>query len=384
MGIEGLDVGDGMAQAEAVVTDINRRGGLAGRKIKLVIHRYNTAQTINDPDTANRAACATWTEDHQVFAVLNPGGVIREGLLACLKQKDTPLINAGGVEAPRLYRDTYVKYPDYFNVGAMVGERFDRISIRRLAARDFFETWDTVNGGPGAEPMQVGLLGTDSPAGEARIRSISRELARYGIEPTTITRCPDRFSDAISCQQSTVLRFRSDGITHVMGNVGLLFIEAAESQRYRPRYNITVTPRTFEENASPAQMNGAMAESFIPAMDVNAPRDPGDPSPATTYCKRIMKEAGQDYTERATLWSMETTCDAFYFSKAAVEASPELTTDGLRAGFESLGSEVPSALTWSTYFGPGEHTSTMALRDLLYKTDCTCFVYTSKKNHGDR
>ena len=91
LGINGVTAsGDPKVQMQAVVNDINKRGGLLGRKIVLVPHDYNTAQTVNDPASANQAACADWTEDNHVFAVvLAP--IIEDTLLSCLAKARTPL-----------------------------------------------------------------------------------------------------------------------------------------------------------------------------------------------------------------------------------------------------------------------------------------------------
>lgn len=130
-----------------------------------------------------------------------------------------------------------------------------------------------------------------------------------------------------------------------------------------------------------------MAESILPLMDVEQEQDPGDPSAATGYCRRVMRASGQDTSDRTTMWSMASTCDSFYFFQAAVQAGGALSTAGVRRGFESLGGSVPSALTWSTFFGPGERASTRGVRDLTFVPE-TCegcndghFAYVDKVTH---
>ena len=384
LGIKGLDVGDTTAQATAVVDDINRHGGLLGRKIRLVKHDYNTAQELNDPATADQAACADWTQDHHVFAVLSPGGAIYPGdLIECLKQADTPLIMSGGIDAEWLYRPVYRQYPNFFDVGSMLRDRFDQVAIDRLVARKFFSSWDTLNGGPGTAAVKVGLLATDDAWGQMLVNSLTAQLAHHGLSFKDVIRCPAALSAGVACQQNSVLKMSSDGITHVFG-AGLGFIETAESQHYHPRYFIHAEPATFAANAPADEMNGSMAESFVPAMDVAESQNPGDPSPATTYCKKVMLAAGQQPTYGATLWAMESICDAFYFVRDALAASSVLSTDGLRAGFEALGSTVPSALTWTSLFGPGEHANTRGVRDLGFDNGCSCYVYASKTTYQAR
>lgn len=381
LGFEGLDGGDLRAQIAAVVKDVNRRGGFAGRKVELVVHNFSSAQVLNDPDTANQAACAHWAEDSKVFAVVLPA-IINELLLECLAKYQTPLVASSSVEWPKMYEPTYAKYPDFFYVGSIVGGRFDRLSMGRAVARGYFTPWDTVAGAPGTAPTKIGLLGYDSPWGQLQIRSIREQLARHGLTLETVVECPPDFNGAASCQQSSALRFRSDGVTHLLG-AGALFMQNAESQRYRPRYWIESATYAQESYAPEEQLAGAMAASVHPAMDVRADKDPGDPTPATTHCKKVMKDAGISTAERTALASMLSVCDAFFVTKAAADASGVLSTAGLRAGFDSLGSSVPSAQTWTNHFGPGERASARGVRDVEFSSGCTCFVYASSRTYTD-
>lgn len=384
-GVKGTTTtGDPMAHLKVVVDDANRHGGLLGRKIELVPHNYNTAQALSDPASANQAACATWTEDHQVFAVLEPA-IVEETLLACLAKTGTPLIYAGGIEYPWHYEQTYAKYPLFFNIGQMVGDRYDRIAIRRLVERGFFTPWDNMSGRPGtaSAPVKVGILTTDDHDGRLALESQKRQLARHGITPARVIACPRAIQDKVACQQGAVLRLRQDGVTHIFG-AGYPFMINAENQRYRPRYFITTSPRLYAQNAPAGQLVGAMGENWIPVMDVEPSEYPGDPTPATRYCKELMKDAGQLATDSTTLWTQLLNCDIVFFLKAAVEAAGALSGPSVRAGFERLGSTTQSALTWGTFLGPRNHTSATVLRDVEFRTDLGRFAYASATDHGDR
>jgi len=385
LGLKGVSTtGDPKAQFKAVVDDINRHGGLLGRKIVLVAHDFNTAQTLNDPATANQAACSDWTQDHPVFAVLG-APVVEDTLLRCLARTQTPLIQAGGLDFPLHYADTYAKYPLFFNIAQMVGDRYDSIAISRLVARHFFTPWDTVNGAPGnaTSPVRMGLLGYDDHDGALQLASQAKQLKSHGINvaPADIIRCPRAISGTISCQQSAVLKLSSDHVTHVTG-AGVIFIENAESQHYRPRYFFAYEPRVIAENVPAAQLVGSMGESYVPIMDVESTEYPGDPTPATGYCKKVLKAAGQLAGDPTTLWTELVNCDELYFLKAAVEASGGLGSALIKTGFERLGTRTQSALTWGTFLGPSDHTSATLLRDLAFRTDIKRFAYTSATDYA--
>lgn len=384
LGIENASSGDTKAQVSAIVDYINHRGGLAGHQIKVVYYEASTAEQLNDPSAVDEAACAAWTQDAHVAAVVDGGQ--DDDLLSCLAKSGTPLIDAGsqwGLDGIPDYRATYAKYPNFFNVAAMFGETYDRISIARLVARHFFSSWDTFNGGPGTAPMKLGLETYDDGTGRAAemIRSVSANLARYGIRLTDTFLVSGDLAQRESQQQSAVLRFRADGITHVMGNVGLPFFETAKSQHYYPRYFVPIALEVLASSAPADELNGSFGESFVPAFDVA--QDPGPPTVATTLCEKIMKSAGQDPAWGTTLEAMEAECDGFFFLQAALRADGGLlTAPDLQRGFNALGSTVPSAETWTTFFGPNQHASAQVLRDLEFRDSCTCYIYTSTQNYS--
>jgi hypothetical protein len=385
-GLKGISYdGDPNVWFDAVVNDINKRGGLLGRKIVLVKHDYDTAETVNNTAQANQKACVTWTQDHPVAAVLLGGFIVEDTLLTCLAKASTPLVFPGaGSDYPLHYAKTYARFPLFFNLAQMVGERFDRLAISRLVARHFFDPWDTNLGKPGtaANPAKIGLIGFDDPDGAIQQVSQKRELAKHGLAPTAIVLCPRALSDKISCEQSAVLRFASKGVTHVFG-ADTIFMTNANTQNYHPRYFIQAVTAAFAANVGPKQLTGAMGENYIPFNDVDTQDYPGDPTPATTACKRLMKAAGQATTDPTTLSLQMSVCDEFYFLKAAVGKSGSLGAAGVRAGLEALGATQPSALTWKTFLGPNDHTSAFGLRDLEYRADLKRFVYVGSKTYTD-
>ncbi|HVT65421.1 MAG TPA: hypothetical protein VHD81_09715 [Mycobacteriales bacterium] len=381
-GLKGLDTGDPLAEATAVTNDINRHGGILGRQVKLVPFKGNALQAITSPSAQDQAACAHFTQDNHVFAVMYPDAAIYgDQLLGCLAHANTPLVVAGGIDAEPFGQPDFATFPTFFDVADMSYELYDRIAYTRLASRGVFTGWNTTLGGPGRSPVKVGLLGNDDPRGTARLNDQERQLAANGIKPAAIIQCSTNVTETINCQQSAELKFRSLGVTHVFG-AGVPFMTTANNQHYYPRYFVTVEPAVFAQNAPAKVLVGAMSESFIPAMDVDAAQSPRQPTLATTRCVKAMRAANLQTTYGTMLWAEEATCDAFYFTAAALEKSRALSADGLRVGFEALGSSEPSALTWTTQLDAAHHASAAALRDLSFQTKCACFAYTSHKNYS--
>ena len=385
-GLKGVAVqGDPSVWFSAVVDDINAHGGLLGRRIELVKHDYNTAQTLNNPAAANQEACTTWTQDRRVFAVVGPP-IVEDTLLSCLRKVSVPLVQVGaGLDYPLHYAETYAQNPLYANLAQMVGDRFDAIAVARLAQRHYFDPWDTRAGGPGtaATPTKVGIISFDDHDGALQLASLQRQLRAHGQRSIVSVACPRSLSNKISCEQSTVLKFRSEGVTHVI-NADSTFMNNASSQAYYPRYFLPIEPAAFAANVPAKELHGAMGEGYIPFVDVPADKYPGDPTPATTRCKRLMKAAGQASADPTTLLAQMSVCDGFSFLRDAVAAAGRLGSEALRSGFEHLGSSTPSALTYRTFLGPRDHASAMALRDLAYDDALKNFVYVSRTDYLDR
>lgn len=376
-----ISAGDTKAQLAALSKEVDKRGGILGRKLEFVEHKFNTAQALNDSATAAQAACATWTQDNQVFAVFSLTDVT---LLECLKKADTPLIDAGagwGLDGVRFHKNLTARYPDFFILGAMLGDRYDDLATDRMVARNFFEKWNTREGQPGNEPMKLGLVVSQTPNGDEAVASMTRALARHGIKPTIIYRSDGTLSGAGASAQNAVLQFKSAGITHVWGAGGTT-LQAAEQQNYRPRYWFPIGVGVLTQVAPVQQLEHSMTISITPAMDNSGAPAFEDVTPASVECKKLMRDAGQNYDQSSTtLAAMQGLCDSVFFFQQAIKNTGELTSAGLRRGLESLTNRT-SAQTFQSVLGPGvDHLPARAARDLSFKVDCKCYVYPTRDLH---
>lgn len=345
----------------------------------MVPHDFQSAQLVSNPSAANQAACATWTQDTRVHAVVLPG-LVTDNLLHCLDKARTPLIQSGA-EIFRQYASTYKRYLRYFHISAMEGDRFDRLAIQRLLARGYFTPWDRLTGRPGGTaPVRVGVVIRNDDDYDSQLASLKRSFAAAGITPFSYDRCPATINTS-SCMQNLELRYQANNVTHVYGQFDTIFMNTANSQGYRPRYFVPIELNLFAQNAPGNQLVGAMAESYLPTSDVPDEKDPGGPTDATTRCLALMEKGGQIPRTRLARASMASICDSFWFIEAAIKRHGSLTDDALEQGLQQLGTSVQSALTWATRLGPDQHAGTSGLRDLAYEEACRCFSYVSRTTH---
>ncbi|HVU61605.1 MAG TPA: ABC transporter substrate-binding protein [Mycobacteriales bacterium] len=365
-------MGDTHAQSQALINYVNSHGGLAGRQIVPIWHDVSSVTYNTNPQSSAQAECAAWTQDSHLFAAINvlsypPNAV------ACLAQKHTVALSsaaAGPVETSEL--QTYSPY--YFAPGMADSGHFVGPFIDELVREGYFGKWDSVTGKAGVAPVRIGVL---YAADRSDLLGLTKTaLARHGLSVT------DSFYLASSSDASQLaaaaLRFKADGVTHVL-TYGFLsvFPAVAATQGYYPRYGVSSWDglQTAVSSGSPRDFAGALGVGWTPFEDVGAAQAPAK-SPAERKCLSIMAAARQTTTNRTTDAVMAVQCDQFFLLRDALAGGGPLTPTLLAQGIEALGSRFSSALSFGERFGPDRHAGVAAFRPLGYDGGCSCFRYT--------
>ncbi len=371
-------LGDQRQQVEALVRDINSRGGVGGRRMVPVF--YDVKGETN-PSTASQAACSAWTEDNRVFAAMTfVAEMGNDSSYACLTKRQVVFVPLAGES-----NSAYSKFAPYlWTPTGLAVERAGPVWVERLAAQKYFAGWNTTLGRAGDAPVKVGLLlgngaRNGQPSMDAALeKSLRSELSRVGA-PVVATFA----MNSIDQGSAAVFRFKDAGVTHVIGDYSIaLFTQSAESQRYRPRYGISsfsggIALQLF---SPPAQLAGALGVGWSPQGDVDAGQDQGDVSPAEARCRKIMTEAGEPTESRLAWFAMAHACDTFTFFDDVIEASG-LRPAGLPGAAAGLGA-VPPAFTFGISYPGGRPDGVTFGRDLAYSASCSCFAYVNRTNHA--
>jgi predicted small secreted protein len=372
LGLKGIVAGDTGRQYRAIASDINRSGGVLGRKIVLVGHDESTANELNNPSDEENKACTDFVQDHPVFAVLSAGVF----LSPCLAKHGIPSIGAGGLEDPATINQQLV-----FDGGGMLTDVLAKAYVERLAAQRYFTGWDTATGRAGAAPVKVGLIYQDLPVWRHYYAEIKSVFKAHGIivDPNDEFRYAPTADSLASQSQAAVLRFRSDGVTHVFG-AALLFFKAADNQSYHPRYALDslAPPALLAQNVGPSQFHGALGIGWRPTQDVDQPQDPGPVSARATKCTRLMKEAGEDVATRTVLYLSHIECEQMWSIAAAIAKGGGVSRAQVTRGFGALGRPVPT-LSFGERWAPDRHASNTTVADLVYVDSCSCFAYTKAR-----
>ncbi|MCU1600087.1 MAG: hypothetical protein JWO22_796 [Frankiales bacterium] len=379
LGINSVDSGDQKGDAEAVIAGINAKGGLFGRKVKGL---YFDVSTTGNADNQGQAACSFFTQDNHVIAVYAAALVAdTPGFRACMSKAKVPVLAGGG----QAFDDrVFAELGGYYDLMPFPSwTRFAPHFADRLVAQKYFDGWNTALGapasGPTAAPTKVGFLCPDTPIGRRVGALVRRQLTRVGHAPVDET----YYSTSNADVSGYVLKFKSDGISHViMCDLGLfVFAEQAETQHYRPRYGVSTfnTPILFLQGVVPdAQLAGALGSGFDPTLDVDDAHDPGNAAlPAAAACRATAAQHGVSYgpQRRFARGVLYDTCDILGLIVAAAGSVNGLDGPSIKRGIGLEGIGLRSGVTFASGLSPTVHAMPAATRDLGWVSSCSCFQY---------
>jgi hypothetical protein len=374
---------------QVVIDDVNKRGGVAGRQLVPVFHEYD-ATTTQTADEVGQAACATFTEDNKTFVVL---GILSYSMNDCLQKAGVTVIDTSlGISADR---DFYRRSPFIFELGAPELDRGMAAQLTSLQRQRYFTPWDSTRGAPAATGTpKVGIMTLETPTFDRMLRrTMLPGLVRLGFDPVVVKLDePKGNADlgALSAQiSSAVLRFRSEGVTHVLitdtrGLLTLLFMNNAESQNYRPRHggnsNSSFHALGSEELVPREQLNGAVGVGFAPGIDVSEADDPthGDrANAARKRCIAVLKAQGLDNQgdRNADAIALDI-CASVWLVKDRLDAVGNgISRDRFAASLERLGSGFQDPAGLGITFGPGRHDGVSSYYDMAWNPSCGCVRY---------
>jgi len=378
-GIGATDFGDQPSIIKAVVGDINRRGGILGRTVVPLFHDIATANLETDASSQAQATCTAFTQDAHVVAVVNiVAGIDLPTFYSCLAHHDTPLISAGFVPADDTLFNSYAPY--LYKLTAASFTHLTPVWLARLTAMGYFHGWNTTTGSPGTAAVKVGLLYPAQQPQQRIFADIKRRLTAAGFSVAQEYQYDaSSLNNESASMSNAVLQMRNAGVTHILSSESdvLLFMTAADSQHYRPRYALTSyhAPAVQLQGTVPnSQLVGSMGVGWLPVSDFDAGHSPGPVSSGETSCRRLMTAAGQGSSTASAEIVEFAICDAVRLTADAVNFSKNPSSGGLHAGLAHLGSAFASALTWRIGLAADRYDAPGAVREFAFNGSAYAYV----------
>jgi ABC-type branched-subunit amino acid transport system substrate-binding protein len=371
----GADVGATVTMKDAangLVDYFNRMGGLAGRRI-LKVEYVMEASASDTYESQAQAACATFTQDHHVAAVVSAHHFFSPTLQTCLAKSAVPYIGASSSTD----MDGYRTYP------GLATPSVPSVDRRILALVD-----GRARDGYLSKKNRLGVI-VDSCA--YNLRAYSRTLvpaaARHGIQlERADIECITGFGDAgpsSAAMQSAILRFRNAGVDRVMflsnfeASLILIFAQQAETAQYRPGYLVSSGAglATVAGNYPRAQLVNMHGTGWGPTLDVTA-QDVR--SPATRRCRAALASVGIRSVSKADDVVVDLSCDSFFLLEAILKATKGSLSHRLfRSTLAGLGASYRSPINLgTTTFSATKHDGPETFSAFGYQSECGCFRYT--------
>jgi hypothetical protein len=374
--VGGNAAGDPHQANRALVKAMNARGGLAGRRIEAIY--YTVDGSAADYSTQEQAACAAFTQDHHVEAVLGDGAV-DDTLVACLLHAGVPIITSDPVKA--LDEAEWRRYPNLIAVLAMAEDR---------QAATFVE--QSVRTGWLTKKNKLGVLNSGCPWGERSYNNVVVPAAkRYGVPVehfsfgcyrTGAGALPPLSSDV----QSAALQFRAEGVDRVMilganadAAAYIFLTKYADSQRWYPGYIVGsgALARGWVESGvvSRDQAANTREVGWIPPVDVaDAPQ-----TPEVRACTALVVSGGAPAPTGPGAYGGA--CDMMLVLQKALARSGGIGgLPAIRSAVESFGTSYVGAsnINGKTWVGPDRHDGAQLVAVAAYQAGCGCFRYIAK------
>lgn len=373
-GFKGLSALNPKDIVQALVADLNARGGLAGRR---VVPTYLGWKNNDSQSTTAKAqqACSFFTSDHKVFAVVAeiwPDGW--KVLQSCLASHGVVLVGNGTNDDSGNYTAAG-KYLYGATLASLDGYARSLVQAMRTA-RELSST------------VKVGIIHYDTPALRRATGVLTSSLRAAGVAPPQSVEVtyPPTTADVGSTDaavQAAVLKFNSSGVKQVFfvdggGSLALFFMLHAESQQYRPHYGLTTSnlPDILQQNVPAAQLNGSFGVGSFPALDL------GDykrfSTPPWTRCANAMARSGRAVASAADKEAVAFICAPLDFLSTALNSKPSITPtpDTLRQAVNGWTAPREATTGFSAVYGSGRSFGPLAGR--VFRWDGSRFAYTGQ------
>jgi hypothetical protein len=357
---------DGRDVYNAVINYANKHGGFAGRQLAPLYYDYNLT---DDTSSQDQAACAHWTQDNKVAAIVTGSHDI---LTACAE-------HVSALPIDLLSSSDFQRFPHLVDPEGISLNRIGAVTTTGLERAHYFTG-------------KLGLVTWDDARYKASINDgYMPVLNKYGIKvwQTAYINVPQTLgalSDTTAAVSSAINKFRALGIDHVIiqdGHAGVFngagltleWMDQAKSQHYKPRYGQNSGNAPGWAVLPADQMDNALA---IDNSDDDVKFDKGwHANPQRDKCFKIEANAG--YAVHSSNENDEgiaaQACDIVFMFQRAMNGVSVVSNDSLVQAISGFGKTLGSALVYGNNFFPGRRDGGDMVRTEIYHKSCQCLQF---------
>jgi hypothetical protein len=390
LGGDKVTSGDQVAEVTLLARDINVHGGVGGRRLEVVTYAYD-AQSTQPYAVQDQAACAHFTQDVAVFAVIGAGRTA--AFEQCMEKVGTAVL---GADIVRFDSADLRRYAHYFDVQQLDLDRLVSAFADELTEHGWATGWDPALARPASTKAKVGIVAFDAPRYVQAVRTgLTPRLRARGlvVEDADLVLVGEPSSQAdlggpAAQVQNAVLRFVQHHVTHVVlldshGGLTQVFLNAADGQRYHPRYGMesgSGTQALLDGGIIRAsQLAGARGLGWIPTLDLPSAANPDNgrwSSDDRRRCISLMKAGGQAFTSTNAESIALLYCDQLRLLDRALDAVPATPTlSAFTTAVEALGSGAPKASLGAASYALGKHVGVARGIEWAFDGTCACMTY---------
>jgi hypothetical protein len=371
---------DWEANYRALITGLNKRGGIGGRIIKPFF--YSIDGTSSSYTLAAQEACTALTQDDHVELVLTYSTEV-DSLTKCFSDAGVPQIDGN----PGVREDTAElrKSPDLISPEAIPVDKYAPALINGAFERG----WLTPKN-------RLGVFIEGCPANTNAYDHVVEPMARrlgVGIEKFTAS-CIRGFGDVgqvVSAIQAAALQFHSNGVDRVMylsaaeAGINGLFAKNADSQKWYPTYllstNAKVVHNAQNDSIPATQLPNMRGLGWAPGWDTDNPAWSKAQLALQGTCRALAHAGGVAFPAPRGMEANQNPyieCDTLLLLAKVLGVSRGATKFATVMGaVDQLGGSYLSPMTLDgvTQLAHGRHMGAQDGALFSYKTSCKCFTY---------
>lgn len=339
--------------------EANDHGGIHGRTVTLVFEEFDP---LSSDDM--RAACIAMAEQHQVFAVANPGGFYGDPVLCLTERYGVPFLGGDG-EPTEWYQRSNGRY-------------FSLAKSKTRALQDMVGELDRFHL---LDDARIGVLDAEFPNDKLAVdNGLVPAIEGFGYSITHRATLSQNFGVGTSQTSVAVQQMQAKGVDVVLLATNFIyatsFVQQADNRGFHPLY----VTSDFAGSASdgytqrfPDSFEGSLSFTASRASEhrIGAPED----AAAADCRQRYESVTGVELDRTTDQYSVVMGTCALWdaFRLGSTNAGANLTRAGFVSALDARGSFAMPRTAGASY-APGKHDAADFIRTQRWRADCRCWM----------